>query len=63
MPIFILTTSDLVIGGDEELPHDNGPAHPMSFPAPQWMLPQGANSKSSIVVMVDNENISREVVG
>lgn len=53
MPIFILTASDLAIGGDEEAPLKHGPAHPMPYLAPNWMPPHGENSASSH--MADNQ--------
>lgn len=53
--MFILAVSNLMVEGDEELPPDNGHAHPMPYPAQGWAQPLGANSESSNVeTMVNN---------
>lgn len=39
VPMIILTSSDMVIGGDEELPPKNDPAHPMVVPTQNWVNP------------------------
>lgn len=56
IPVFILVASDLVEGGDEQPPHDNGIPHPLPYPAPQWMQPPGVNSASSNVMEQNAEN-------
>jgi hypothetical protein len=59
VPIFIFTASDVVIGGDEELPSEFGPAHPLPFPAPHWLEPEAELSGSSNEEMVDNAPVNQ----
>jgi hypothetical protein len=37
VPVFILTATDFVEGGDEQLPPEEGPTHPIPHPAPRWV--------------------------
>lgn len=54
VPIFILTAIDVVIVGDEELPPELGPAHPLPFAAPRWLQLVAELSESFNEEMVDN---------
>ncbi|CAO2180138.1 unnamed protein product [Urochloa humidicola] len=39
VPVFLLSATDVVLGGDEEPIPVDGPTHPMAHPAPGWMGP------------------------
>ncbi|CAO2143759.1 unnamed protein product [Urochloa humidicola] len=41
VPVFLLSATDVVLGGDEEPISMEGPTHPMPHPAPGWMGPVG----------------------
>ncbi|CAN6252337.1 unnamed protein product [Urochloa humidicola] len=58
VPVYLLHASDAVLGGDEEpLPVD-GPTHPMPFPEPGWMGPQGQPGNADNVVDEASENVA-----
>ncbi|CAN6224027.1 unnamed protein product [Urochloa humidicola] len=43
VPVFLLSASDIVLGGDEEPILVDGLTHPMPQPAPEWMGPHGVH--------------------
>ncbi|CAL4979205.1 unnamed protein product [Urochloa decumbens] len=43
VPVFVLSATDVILGGDEE-PLPDGPTHPLPNPAPGWMGPLGAHA-------------------
>jgi hypothetical protein len=54
VPVYILTPTDVVDGGDEQLTPENSPAHPLPHPAPRWMtMQEQAISANSDVVVGD----------
>ncbi|CAO2200609.1 unnamed protein product [Urochloa humidicola] len=44
VPVFLLSTTDVVMGGDEEPIPVTGPTHPMPHQAPGWMGPVGPHA-------------------
>jgi hypothetical protein len=52
VPVYILAATDVVDGGDEQLPPKNSPAHPLPHPAPHWtpMQEQSISANSDAVV-------------